>query len=250
MTITNEIKTFAKKSDTILSLYRSMNFFTSAPMKDFFDAEKSRIIRAARPYTMLTWRELSALYDAAATIERENIPGAIAEFGVCNGGSTGVMSAVVEASNREIWMFDSWEGLPEPTSEDVTCLGEKGEKGICLGSQERVQDLLFNKLGLARARKHFVKGWFDATVPARGSQIGQIALLHLDGDWYDSIKICLDHLYDQVADGGFIVLDDYGYWEGAKKATHDFLDSRGIQVEIVMIDDTGAYFRKPATARA
>jgi O-methyltransferase len=243
---TAELKQFMKKSQTITDLYRSANFFASAPIRDIFDIEKARVIRTARPYTMLSWRELSSLYDAAYCLEHERIPGNIVECGVCNGGSSGVLATVVEPSRaREVWMFDSWEGLPEPTESDVSCLGEKGEKGICLGSEQKVRELFFRKLHLSARGKHFVKGWFQDSIPGKKTEIGKIALLHLDGDWYESVKYCLDELYDQVVPGGFVFIDDYGYWEGARKAVDEFLASRNIDATFQKVDTTAAYFRKP-----
>jgi hypothetical protein len=68
-----------------------------------------------------------------------------------------------------------------------------------------------------------VKGWFDQTLPASRDRIGPIALLRIDGDWYASVRCCLDNLYDQVVDGGFVVLDDYYAWDGCTIAVHEFL---------------------------
>jgi len=240
-----ELKQFVKKSETMTELYRVAHFYGSAPLGDIFNRKKSRVIRTVRPYTMLSWREISSLYDAACVLEKERIPGNIAELGVCNGGSSGAVAAVVEASgNRHIWMFDSWEGLPEPTEDDVSCLGEKGEKGICLGSEGKCRELLFQKLHLAEQRKHFEKGWFQNTVPGKKKTIGDIALLHLDGDWYESVKFGLDELYDQVVPGGFVFIDDYGYWQGARKAVDEFLVARDIQVNFHKVDTTAVFFRK------
>lgn len=89
------------------------------------------------------------------------------------------------------------------------------------------------------------KGWFQDTLPKDKEKIGKIALLRLDGDWYESTKCCLENLYDNVIIGGYIVLDDYGYWEGAKKALDEFFIKRKISPELIKIDYTGVYFKKP-----
>jgi hypothetical protein len=88
-----------------------------------------------------------------------------------------------------------------------------------------------------------VKGWFEETVPSL--PVERIALLHIDADWYDSVKLVLEHLYDRVSPGGYVILDDYGYWEGCRRACHEFLDRRGIQVTLTHIDGIGVYFKKP-----
>ena len=73
----------------------------------------------------------------------------------------------------------------------------------------------------------FVKGLFQDTLPL--SPIGSIALLHIDGDWYESARICRESLYDKVAPGGVIQFDDYGYWKEDRKAVNEFLAQRGCQ---------------------
>lgn len=88
-----------------------------------------------------------------------------------------------------------------------------------------------------------VKGLFQDTLPH--SEIQHIALLHLDGDWYDSTRVCLEQLYDKVSPGGVIQIDDYGHWAGARKALHEFFDHRKIQVDLKYLDHTGRQFIKP-----
>lgn len=75
--------------------------------------------------------------------------------------------------------------------------------------------------------------------------IGRIALLHLDCDWYESVKFCLNELYDNVVQGGFIFIDDYGAWRGCKKAVDEFMKERNLKIGLIQIDYTGVYFQKP-----
>jgi O-methyltransferase len=72
---------------------------------------------------------------------------------------------------------------------------------------------------------HLKKGWFEQTLPAFKPP-APIALLRLDGDWYDSTMVCLSHLFDFVTPGGLILLDDYYTWDGCARALHDFLSRR------------------------
>jgi hypothetical protein len=72
-------------------------------------------------------------------------------------------------------------------------------------------------------RFEIVKGWFDETVPKFAAEQSTIALLRLDGDWYESTMVCLTHLFPLVPDGGLVIFDDYGYWEGCTRAVHDYL---------------------------
>ena len=244
------LKQFLKRSETVVNLYRSLRFWVSASPADFFHSAKRDLILKVRPYTMLSWRELSGLYDGAMAAHQDGLKGAFVELGVCNGGSAGILSSIAQKDScRPVWLFDSWQGLPEPGSDDVTCNGEMGEAGICLGSEQRVRELLFSTLGSPQICNFLIKGWFEDTVPLWKNKIGPISLLHLDGDWYSSIKLCLDEMFDQVVDGGFIFIDDYGYWAGARKAVDEFLAARGLTVEFHKVDSTVVWFRKPASAR-
>jgi hypothetical protein len=88
----------------------------------------------------------------------------------------------------------------------------------------------------------FVKGLFQETLPV--SCVGTIAVLHIDGDWFESVKVCLECLYDKVADGGVIQFDDYGYWKGARKAVNEFMEQRGIETPLQRIDYSGRFLIK------
>jgi hypothetical protein len=98
------------------------------------------------------------------------------------------------------------------------------------------------------AEVHVVKGWFEDTL--RTAATGPIAVLHLDGDWYESTRTILDALYGRVVAGGFVVVDDYGHWPGCRRAVDEFLGRTGERPAIVSSDYTGVWFRKPFLARA
>ena len=67
----------------------------------------------------------------------------------------------------------------------------------------------------------------------------------MDADWYQSVKLCLETFYDRVASGGYVVFDDYGYWEGCRRAVDEFLSGHAGKLDLVRVDHTGCYFRKP-----
>jgi O-methyltransferase len=206
---------------------------------------KAKRLLTVKPYTMISYPRLSALYDAALSLDRQSVPGAVVECGVCNGGSAAILATpALRDPKRHIWLFDSWEGLPEPTQYDVSCHGKRGEKGMDLGSEETVKSLLFGKIRLSQKQVHLRRGWFNDTIPIAKPDIGKIALLHLDCDWYESVKFCLDTLLDAVVDGGFVFIDDYGHWAGCKKAVDEFLAERHLRVTVVRIDYTGVFFKK------
>jgi predicted O-methyltransferase YrrM len=195
------------------------------------------------------WKQLTTLF--LATHER-GMSGSIVECGVARGGSAALM-ALNEArtgSNRKIWLFDSYEGLPEPSVEDLQG-NETGKhirplpKGSCLGTIEQVSELLFDTLRLDRNNIKLVKGWFENTLPVNRTSVGTISVLRIDADWYDSVKCCLDQLYDQVEPGGYVIIDDYGSCFGAQKAVDEFLAARQLSVELVADGRGGCDFVKP-----
>ena len=228
----------------MMQFLRELRFLMSIPKRDFLYISKVRLIWTVRPYTMLLYARLSALYEAARRLEKEGIEGSFVECGVWNGGSAGVVAAV--AKERHIWLFDSWKGLPEPSIYDISLRGQPGQKGMALGSEEKARELLFEKLKLNDGTIHLVRGWFSDSLPARKNEVGQIALLHLDCDWYESVKLCLEELYDRVVIGGYVFIDDYGHWRGCKKAVDEFIKKRTLGVELVRIDYTGVCFRTNA----
>jgi predicted O-methyltransferase YrrM len=95
-----------------------------------------------------------------------------------------------------------------------------------------------------------VKGFFQDTLQIQENidNIGEIAVLRLDGDWYDSTKICLEKLYDKVIDGGVIIIDDYGHFIGAKRATDEFREKYNIRSPLIKTDYTEYYWIKNTNA--
>ena len=107
----------------------------------------------------------------------------------------------------------------------------------------------FNRLNLNMDNVTLIKGFFQDTLQVQENiaNIGKIAILRLDGDWYESTKICLDKLYDNVIEGGIIIIDDYGHFIGAKKATDEFRDKYNIKSPLIQTDYTEYYWIKMST---
>jgi O-methyltransferase len=196
------------------------------------------------PYTMVGRKRLEALYKLVREVERQRIVGDIVECGTCNGGTAAVLGYAGLNGNRErrLWLFDSFEGLPEPLPED----GEKAQSftGLCLGKVECVEEIL-KEIHVPRERVYIVKGWFQDTFQT--VDIPRIALLHIDADWYESVRLVLERFYDQVQPSGFIVFDDYGFWEGCRKAVDEFLSSMVAPPKLTKIDSRAVYLQKPAS---
>lgn len=207
-------------------------------------SRKSKLIALVKPYTVLSYPKLSAIYELTSLLERERVEGSFVECGVLNGGGAGLIAAVArDNQRRQAWFFDSWEGLPEPTEFDVTISGKPIRKGQKLGSLQTVRQLLFTKLKLGETKIHLVKGWFGETIPAAKRAVGDIAFLHLDCNLYESYKVCLEQLHDHVVPRGIIFIDDYKSWQGSKKATDEFIQERKLEIELHSVH-TAVYFRK------
>jgi len=213
---------------------------------------RARMTKRLLPYTMGGPKALENAFDIVSLAEDREIQGAIVECGVAEGG-TAAMLALVNAElghvHRMKWFFDSFEGLPEPTLEDYEN-GKTGHfirplpKGSCLGTIEQVSNLLFNNLGLESDDIHLIPGWFQDTVPTNREKVGEIAVLRLDGDWYESTKIPLENFYPQIVSGGFVIVDDYATCFGSRKAVHEFLDMHKIQITLYPDGRGGIWFEK------
>lgn len=215
------------------------------PRKDIFNPDAFRLFLTVQPYTMLSPLRMSRLYRAACKLNTQEIEGSFVECGVWNGGSAAILASIAQRyQSRDVWLFDSWEGLPDPLELDVSETGKIGMKGMARGSEEKTRRLLFRRLALDHSKIHLVKGWFHETIQAHKEKINRIALLHLDCDWYTSVRLCLHDLYGQLVSGGLIIVDDYGYWKGCKKAVDEFLSNKGAALEFVDIVEAAAYLRK------
>jgi O-methyltransferase len=222
-----------------------LGFLRSIPWTELIRLPKVTLILTVKRYTLLSYARLSALYEIGSWLEQKQVGGAFVECGTWNGGSAAVLASVARRNRgRHVWLFDSWQGMPEPTRDDVSYTGKPGVKGMTQSSEQTARNLLFARLGLDQSRVHLGRGWFEETIPGARDTIGRIALLHVDCDWYESVRFCLETLYDRVVDGGFVVVDDYGHWKGCQKAVDEFRERRGISTELVRVDYTGVFFRK------
>jgi O-methyltransferase len=208
------------------------------------------LIKKVFPYTQLHFGGLCQMYDIVRDLNQRQIEGALVELG-CGRGGCGAFVARVSADRgdkRPIWLFDSFEGLSEPTTEDTVGtikVIEKVQKGYLKVSPESVNEVVMKVAPSERERVHVVEGWFDTTVPEKRDAIGDIAILRLDADLYEPTLFGLRELYDRVVHGGYIVIDDYRNWIGARKAVFEFFCERNISPYLQEYPGRGvAYFIK------
>ena len=210
------------------------------------------ILQVKPTYTMVSTKRLINLYPLVREANALSLPGDIVECGVWNGGSAAIMGmACLDDQNRNpmrnLWLFDSFRGLPPPGERDEKRARDSYFEGWCKGDVEKVVKI-FHRLGVPLENVKIIEGWFDSKLAA--TDIKAIALLHIDVDWYESVKVVLEKLYDRVVEEGFIVLDDYWTWSGCQAAVEDYLREKRIEgVVMKSVDRHGTYFQKPLQKR-
>jgi O-methyltransferase len=209
----------------------------------------ARLMFGIKPqFTMVTNKNLLMLYDLVLRINNMGLPGDIVECGVWNGGSAAIMGVADmeagRAEKRTIWLFDSFQGLPPAGEKDGNGERKHYFEGWNKGDVTKVKRA-FGKLGVSLEHVKIIPGWFDSTL--RTASIDHIAILHIDADWYESVKLVLDVFYDKVVPGGYVILNDYGTWQGCNLAVDEFLAAHNLNPKNLTIVEpsTGAYFQKP-----
>jgi O-methyltransferase len=209
------------------------------------------IFKKVENYTMTSIERAYTLYKSVHYILKNRIDGDFVECGTWRGGSAMVMAyALVEAGdlNRKIFLYDTFEGMSKPTTEDVKNSDKKlfavhkwkinqntDHNDWCYSPLSEVKENM-SLTGYPLDKIVFVKGKVEDTIPKSIPE--KIALLRLDTDWYASTKHELKHLYPILSNKGVLILDDYGFWAGAKKATDEYFSCQSSPL-LVRIDDTG-----------
>ena len=188
-----------------------------------------------RAYTMTSKERGYALYESVNTVVQNEIPGAFVECGTWKGGSAMLITLTLiacGARNREIYLFDTFSGMtaPGPMDRDIDdqlagelIAGSRGRKIAQLvraAAPIEAVRLAVESTGYDMRLVRFVEGNVSETLPRTNTL--RIALLRLDTDFYDSTMAELRHLYPRLVQGGIIIVDDYGHWQGARKAVDEY----------------------------
>jgi hypothetical protein len=204
------------------------------------DGADRRIVEAALPLTMTSVSRLAALVDAVRYCVGREVPGAFAECGVWKGGSVLTMLMTLRelgVDDRDVWLYDTFEGMTEPTEHDVSRYDEAALKSWRRAeaddqrqwpeffdpkvfNEDRVRETLL-ATGYPAERLHFVRGPVEETLPDQSP--GELALLRLDTDWYESTLHEMEHLYPLLASAGVLIVDDYGHWDGCRRAIEEYM---------------------------
>ena len=265
------VKRPLKQSFALHSAYKLVRDFRQIPRARVTEVDALSAIVWVLPKTMLPMPRLFDLYEIVARLfNQKNVKGNLVECGVWNravtlaswpspiGGTPG--------PGRQLHLYECFEGLPKPTEFDTDVYSgyleqrkqlpdaasrNKGRTaiGACRGTSEwEVEQFLTKRLGVSRDELVFHVGWFQDTVPASRESIGDIALLRLDGDWYKSTKVCIENLFDSVVQGGFIIIDDYGTFEGCRKAIDRVLCQQADQAQLHVLRRRLCLFSKDIIA--
>lgn len=206
------------------------------------------IVRRVEPFTMTSLARRASLLQAVDHVVRHRVPGDIVECGVWRGGSMMAVALALLArgdTSRDLWLYDTYEGMNAPTAADLSHTGEtaeaqlarttRGEGVWCEAGLEDVQANL-RSTGYPWERLHFVRGPVEATIPA--TIPARIALLRLDTDWYESTRHELLHLYPRLQAQGLLIIDDYGHWQGARQAVDEYFAAQPQPVFLHRVDYT------------
>jgi hypothetical protein len=228
------------------SLCNSLGYEIRRYNKEYFpkdmDGEFKEIYEQCKDYTLTDVEKMYSTYKATEYIVNSGIPGDFVECGVWKGGSAMIIARTLlrmKDINRKIYLYDTFEGMTKPTEKDVAIAD--GFPAII--SWEKKQRDNYKKWAFSPIRKVrknmlstgypqenilFVKGKVEVTIP--NTVPSKIALLRLDTDWYESTYHELKHLFPLLSDTGVLIVDDYGFFAGAKEAVDNYFKENNISM--------------------
>lgn len=221
--------------------------------------ELDRVLERSKPLSMAPEGDIRFTYEQALAVIEQDVPGVLVECGAWRGGCSAAMLLAQQATygeiRRKVYLLDSFEGLPAVTERDgplaAAWQADTDSPAYFDNCRAPLDDVraAMTALDLPAGSWELVPGWFDDTVPGLGERLAEpgIALLRLDGDWYDSTMVCLEHLMPRVHEEGVVLIDDYYAWDGCARAVHDYLSRNDLPYRIRNIPDgAGAYMIKRA----
>ena len=233
------------------SLYKTTSEVSLGTTKDIKEEEFWEIYDLCKPYTMTSIERMYSLYLSVEYVLSNNINGSFVECGVWRGGSAMLIAKMLENrnSNRKIYLYDTFEGMSDPTDKDVTRDGvdasislkaniNNKEKSVwCLANLVDVQRNL-RLTHYEESNLVYIQGKVENTIP-RVIPNEKIALLRLDTDWYESTKHELTFLFPKLVQNGVLIIDDFGFWKGCRKAVQEYFKEQNISILLNRIDDSG-----------
>ena len=221
------------------------------------EVEFIKLYEKARPYTLTSVECMYALYNSVKFVHAAKIEGDFVECGVWRGGSAMMIALTLVAlgdTSRKIYLYDTYAGMTKPGDMDVRSRDgmEQVSRWHAFENDEH-NDWAYAPLEEVRRnmatteypenKLNFVKGEVEKTIP--GITPNRIALLRLDTDWYSSTRHELIHLYPILAESGALIIDDYGAYEGSRKATDEYFTETNKAIYLNRIDEAARICFKP-----
>ena len=219
------------------------------------DAATKEIIRQVTPFTMISTERIIALKNAVEYVTKYDIAGDIVKCGVWKGGSMIAVALTLLnlGAKRRLHLFDTFERMTAPTQVDRNILGQRASQ--LLEGEEKSHSWTWACSPLEEVKANlrstrydesmitYVRGPVEETIPANAP--AAIAILRLDTDWCESTRHELLHLFPRLSPGGVLIIDDYGHWEGARKAVDEFIAATNLPLLLNRIDYTGRICIRP-----
>ena len=246
--------------NTLISLIKKFLKYFNLEIKKTFNPVESSIfdnksVEIAKKYSMTSNYRLWSIVQIIKYLNEKNIDGDFVECGVWKGGNLILMKMYVDKFNlnKTIFGFDTFEGMTKPGDYDISFSNKNsikifkkfqtGENSSdwCNASKEEVlsniKKELFNNEGI-----YLVEGRVEETLLNEKNLPKKISLLRLDTDFYQSTKIELEILFPRLVKGGVLIIDDYGYWKGSKKAVDEYFESKNLPLHY--IDQAARFYIK------
>ena len=243
----NTIRFFLKKLG--YEIFRVNSIHRKLPPD--FERRHIEIINKVISYSITSEERIYALIESVRYILKNDIKGDFVECGVYKGGSMMAVALTLLTegiNNRDLYLFDTFEGMPAPGKEDIDLWGRPASEVF---HKKRISDVsstwmnsslaevkqAMASTGYPAERMHFIKGLVENTIPEKAPEL--ISLLRLDTDWYKSTIHEMVHLYPRLSSGGIVIVDDYGHFSGAKKAVDEYFQTKRNTPYFHRIDYTG-----------
>jgi O-methyltransferase len=171
------------------------------------------------------------LYICDQLVQSLAVPGEVCEFGVAQGATSALLASEIMPTDRSLWLYDSFEGLPAPTEEDtlINDIFELGSIDRYKGTMNCGEDQVLSRLQGIKfppGRCHVIKDFFENSPRTIGPE--RICFAYVDFDFYQPIRDALAFVDARMVAGGRVVVDDYGWFStGAQKAVDTFIESKG-----------------------
>jgi O-methyltransferase len=198
-----------------------------------------------QPYSITSKERIYGLYECLEEIRKNKIKGDMVECGIYTGGNIlGICEylSYYNITDVTVWGYDTFAGMTEPSALDIDTSGIKASDIFQQVKCECSYDFVINVLKKTNFPKEKIKLIVgDVLQTLNEVTPNEISLLRLDTDWYESTKKELEILYPKLVNNGFLIIDDFGHWQGSQLATKEYFNNN---FNYKMFDYTGLCHQK------